>query len=245
MDYTKPIPTIGFPSIHDYTIANSLYKTEPLVSMKEEGFIVDSQYYNRGIPGAYKDVYLRQTPAMLLKEAEKLLPKDYRFKLYDGYRPLCVQQRLWNFYRRTVINENKDKNLSKEEIDKMTSFFVSFPSGDIQKPFLHNTGGSIDLTIVDANGQELDMGSSFDEFGHKCWSNHFEDDYPEHETNINVRDNRRLLYNVMIEAGFTNLPSEWWHYDFGTKFWMYFTGNKEALYAGIPDVDFPNRFPLR
>jgi D-alanyl-D-alanine dipeptidase len=40
----------------------------------------------------------------------------------------------------------------------------------------------------------------------------------------------------MISAGFTNLPSEWWHYDYGTKFWAYFTGNK-ALYKGIRKIN--------
>ncbi len=34
-----------------------------------------------------------------------------------------------------------------------------------------------------------------------------------------VRENRRLLYYAMIDAGFTNLPSEWWHYDYGDRFW--------------------------
>jgi D-alanyl-D-alanine dipeptidase len=43
----------------------------------------------------------------------------------------------------------------------------------------------------------------------------------------------------MIQAGFTNLPSEWWHYDYGTKFWGYFTGN-DALYKGIIDVNLPD-----
>ena len=47
----------------------------------------------------------------------------------------------------------------------------------------------------------------------------------------------------MISVGFTNLPSEWWHYDYGTKFWAYFN-NTDALYSGILDINFPNRFPL-
>ena len=47
----------------------------------------------------------------------------------------------------------------------------------------------------------------------------------------------------MIEAGFTNLSSEWWHYDYGDKFLAYFTGNT-AMFEGIIDADLPNRFPL-
>ena len=64
-------------------------------------------------------------------------------------------------------------------------------------------------------------------FSDKVWINHFE----EYEKDIVVRDNRRLLYNVMTEAGFTNLPSEWWHYDYGDKFWAHFTKPSEKAHG--------------
>ena len=83
------------------------------------------------------------------------------------------------------------------------------------------------------------MGTEFDNFSNKAWTNHYE----EYTQNDEIRDNRRLLYWTMINAGFTNLPSEWWHYDYGTKFWAYFN-NTNALYEGILDIDFPNRFPI-
>lgn len=41
-----------------------------------------------------------------------------------------------------------------------------------------------------------------------------------------IINNRRILYNSMIKAGFTNLPSEIWHYDYGDRFWSYYTKNK-------------------
>lgn len=62
------------------------------------------------------------------------------------------------------------------------------------------------------------MGTLFDDFTNRAWSNHFES----YEDCEDVKKNRRILYNVMIMAGFTNLPSEWWHYDYGDKFWAYF-----------------------
>lgn len=83
------------------------------------------------------------------------------------------------------------------------------------------------------------MGTLFDDFTDRAWTDHFEN----YEDNEDVRKNRRLLYNAMIEAGFTNLSSEWWHYDYGDKFWAYFTGNT-AMFEGIIDADLPNRFPL-
>ena len=35
----------------------------------------------------------------------------------------------------------------------------------------------------------------------------------------------------MIEAGFSNLPSEWWHYDFGDQLWAWHSGAQAALYG--------------
>ena len=64
-----------------------------------------------------------------------------------------------------------------------------------------------------------------------AWSAYFE----KNNSDLDARENRRILYHAMLDAGFTNLPSEWWHYDYGTKFWGYFTG-KQPLYEGLGDV---------
>lgn len=230
----KNIPTVDFPTIKDYIINDT---DEKLVSLSEHGFLVDSQYYNQGVAGSYKDCYARESVVDRLKQAQSFLPDGLRFKIYDAYRPICVQQRLWDFYRLDV--KNKNPGLTDEEIDFKTSFFVSKPSYDASNPSLHNTGGAIDLTLVTSDGYGLNMGTLFDDFTERAWTNHFET----YTSNSEVQCNRRILYNAMIKAGFTNLPSEWWHYDYGTKFWAYFTGNN-ALYKGIIDVALPDRFPL-
>ena len=80
------------------------------------------------------------------------------------------------------------------------------------------------------------MGTSFDSFKETAWSSYFE----MNNSNIMARENRRILYYAMIEAGFTNLPSEWWHYEYGTKFWSYFKG-RPALYKGIIDIKLPEQ----
>jgi hypothetical protein len=45
-------------------------------------------------------------------------------------------------------------------------------------------------------------------------------------TNSRYHENRKLLYNAMTRAGFTNYPEEWWHYDFGNQFWGFINSNK-------------------
>ena len=230
----KKIPTIEFPSIQNYIIKDN---NEPLLSLSEHGFICDSQYYKQGVPGSLKDCYAREGVIEKLKIAQSLLPYGLKFKIYDAYRPICVQQRLWNFYRNQI--KIKEPNLTEAELDKKTGFFVSKPSFDESNPSLHNTGGAIDLTLITDNGYALNMGTLFDDFTERAWTNHFEE-YTDCEE---VKHNRRILYNAMINAGFTNLPSEWWHYDYGTKFWAYFN-NEDALYKGILEHNLPNTFPL-
>lgn len=239
MKLDKPIPTVMFPTIHDYEID---LKEEQLKSLKEEGFICFPYYYVSGIAGSINECYVRESVLELLKEARKKLPDNLDFKVYDAYRPIAVQQRLWDYYRSVVIGKNS--GLSEDEIDIKTSFFVSKPSYDKNKPSLHNTGGAIDLTLIDKEtGKELNMGTEFDDFTNRAWTNHFEPTYEEHEDNEEIMLNRRILYNVMIDTGFTNLPSEWWHYDYGTKFWGYFK-NKPALYDGIIQHNFKPVFPI-
>lgn len=234
--YNTPIPTVVFPSITEYEIKGS---EEPIVDLAGTGFIISSAYYKQGVPGALKSCYVRLSVYKMLLEAKELLPVGYNFKLLDGWRPYVVQKRLWDMYYRQVKNNPENKDCTEEELVKKTSFFVSKPSEDIMKPFLHGTGGAIDLTIVDDKGKELDMGTEFDDFSNKAWTNHFE----VYEDNEIIRNNRRLLYNVMTAVGFTNLPSEWWHYDYGTKFWGYFK-NEKALYEGVLFLDIKDEFPL-
>lgn len=216
------IPSIKFPSVGDYAI-EPIY--EPLVSLTEAGFMCEPKYYEQDIPGALDDCYARSSVVHMLKKAQDNLPYGLRFKIYDAYRPICVQQFLWDEYRKDI--KYKNPRLSVIELDEYTNYFVSKPSYDIWQPSVHNTGGAIDLTLVTEQGLALNMGTLFDDFTERAWTSYFEIGTFSSE----VKTNRRILYNAMIKAGFTNLPSEWWHYDYGTKFWGYFK-NKSPLYEG-------------
>ena len=128
-----------------------------------------------------------------------------------------------------IIEEYNLKKLSKEEKNKIISKYVSLPiKSDTFMP-LHTTGGSVDLTLVYIkNGQELDLGTEFDSFTELTQTNSYE----KRGMNKVIRNNRRILYNAMTKAGFTNLPSEWWHYDYGNRSWAYYN-KKPAIYNGI------------
>ncbi|MCI8384343.1 MAG: M15 family metallopeptidase [Clostridia bacterium] len=100
-------------------------------------------------------------------------------------------------------------------------------------PPLHTTGGSVDLTITDlVTGKDLDFGIEFDDFSDLTNTSLYE------KENLDglVRDKRRLLYNIMVESGFTNLPSEVWHYDYGNRSWGYYK-KKPAIYKGVFEIN--------
>ncbi len=72
------------------------------------------------------------------------------------------------------------------------------------------------------------MGTDFDEASQFSWTDALES---ESSLDREAQENRRILYNAMSEVGFTNLPSEWWHYDFGNQLWAYRTGAQQAEYG--------------
>lgn len=97
------------------------------------------------------ECYLRyKTMKALLVAQAKLKSKGYQFKLFDCYRPLSVQQKMW-----TLVSDPA---------------YVADPA----KGSLHNRGAAIDLTLVDKNGNELDFGTPFDFFGEKASHSYME-----------------------------------------------------------------------
>lgn len=129
------------------------------------------------------ECYLRlKTANALIKANEKFMKKGYKIKLYDCYRPLDVQKEMW-------------KIVSNPE-------YVADP----KKGSIHNRGGAVDITLVDFNGNELDMGTPFDYFG-------IEASHSYKNLSDEVIKNRELLLKTMKKSGFVSFESEWWHYN--------------------------------
>lgn len=211
---------------------NNNFIDSPLVKINPEtGIIIDMMYPKLGFKNSINDCLVRKEVLDKLIEAKSKLPNGYTFKIWDAYRPLSLQNELYLFYKDKIIKEFNLENLSKEEQDDVIKNYVSLPNNDIELPPLHSTGGSIDLTIFDLNNnKDLDLGVKFDEFTNLTNSDSFEEDGMDEV----IRDNRRLLYTVMTSVGFTNLPSEIWHYDYGNRAWGFYK-NEPAIYKGILD----------
>lgn len=190
---------------------------------------VKMMYPLLGFRNAVKGCYLRKTVYELLLKAQANLPKGYRLRIWDAWRPLALQKELYEVYRQDLISTFKLSTLPKNEQDNIISKYIAIPSENPNLPPAHTTGGAVDLTLIDENGNELDMGTGFDDFSEKATTDYFEK--PEYD-GTQVQKNRRILYQAMTKAGFTNLPSEWWHYDYGNRNWANFSKN-EAVYKGV------------
>jgi len=215
---------------------------EPLVPLNlyPERIICHPEYFIQQIPTAMPVLYIREGVYRRLVSATKNLPKGYKFVVYDAYRPVEVQKSLFDSYKEKLAKQNPTMN--EEQLVFLTLNFISLPSTDPKKPSAHNTGGSIDLTIADNEGNLLDMGSYFDDMADLVITDYFEEKQKNGEKltekEKKVIENRRLLYNIMIEQGFTNFVNEWWHYDYGNQLWAYNGDHKYAIYTSTKPFFF-------
>lgn len=187
---------------------------EKLVEIPAD-FLVEPMYFKMGF-SRDSSMKLREGIVEKLAAAQKDLPAGFRFKIWDGFRPLYVQEKLYNdlWALRKKENPSWDDAKLKTEVEK----FVAFPSYDVAHPSPHNTGGAVDLTIVDSDGVELPMGTPFDEFHERSYSNYFEDWAEEKgskEDASKFNKHRELLRSVMMKHGFAPYFWEWWHFSSG------------------------------
>ncbi|MFY0546208.1 M15 family metallopeptidase [Brevibacillus sp. H7] len=208
---------------------------EPLVSLAyySPRIKVYPFYYHQKINGSLPDCYVRAGVAERLVQAAERLDDGYTLVVLDGWRPLSVQQALYDQFKSVLLAQGWREG---EELFAELSKYVAKPSVEPDRPSRHLTGGAVDVTIAGPNGW-LDMGTAFDDFTERARTHYFEQvDKPDDHA-LYIRTNRRLLHRLMAEAGFTNYSEEWWHYDFGNQAWALQTGQPAALYGGILSLE--------
>ncbi len=146
-------------SIISFTIicCSSNYEKVRLVNILDidSTFHIDVRYatennFTGSILYNFSNVYLVQEAAIQLANVNKYLKDNYglRLKIYDGYRPLSVQKKMWE-----IVPDER---------------YVANPA----KGSKHNRGCAVDVTLVDSLGIELDMGTQYDDFTEKSHINY-------------------------------------------------------------------------
>lgn len=190
---------------------------ERLVDLGEAGFLLDGRRADAA--GAYR--LLREGAATALAHAAKLLPHGLRLLVVEGYRPPSLQREYFEDYRDELAVLRPA--LSPEHLRSAASRYVSPPE---LAP--HSAGAAIDLTLCDADGTELDMGTRLnanpEESGGLCYTQ-AAGLPPE------AARNRAILVEAMHSAGFVNYPTEWWHFSYGDRYWALASKREAAIYG--------------
>lgn len=125
----------------------------------------------------------RDAAAALQKVQEELAAEGLGLKIFDGYRPISVQAKMWQ-----ILPDER---------------YVSDP---VKSKGKHTRGTAVDVTLIDHLGNELRMPTPYDDFTEKA--HRTSDKWSGEE-----RANSLKLEAVMKKHGFTPFPFEWWHYD--------------------------------
>ena len=153
---------------------------------------------------------------MLYQVADALEKQNLKLHIYQIYRsPEEQSQR-----HETVVNRIRQSNpeLSEEEVLRQANRWSAGVGGG------HQSGGAVDLTICDMDGNDMDMGTEYRENNEKTKT---ENAFITSEQ----REYRRSLKDAMRDAGFVNYPAEWWHYCYGDRMWAAYSHRKFAIFG--------------
>ena len=176
---TQEITTEKEPEDDEYVLVNK-YIPDIYVELM---YATDNNFTGVRIYG-FTDAYLRYGTVKKLANVQKELKEQgYSLKIWDAYRPFEAQQKLWEVY--------PDPN------------YVANPADGMKK---HNLGGTVDITMVAADGSIIPMPTEFDDFSLKADRNYSDIDNEEAVNNV------MILQNAMENNGFTSYQGEWWDY---------------------------------
>ncbi|QRR07442.1 M15 family metallopeptidase [Burkholderia sp. MS455] len=169
---------------------------------------------------------VRNGVAERLVAAAHALPDGLRLYVKEGYRPLSLQREYFTGHLaqlRAALNPLP----SDDALYELASHYVAPP-----EVAGHPTGAAVDLTLMSADGAELDMGCILDatdqESSGACYT---------HNAFISrtAARNRHVLIAALTGAGFTNYPSEWWHWSFGDRYWAVMQRESHAIYGPVEE----------
>ncbi|WP_025897532.1 D-alanyl-D-alanine dipeptidase [Sneathiella glossodoripedis] len=122
-----------------------------------------------------------EAEGLLCKAIELAAKAGYRFRIFDAFRPTEAVQKLW------------DHTPNPQ--------YLAPPSSGSP----HARGAAVDLTLVDDEGEDLEMGINFDAM--TPLSHHGALQISE-----DAQRNRAILLGIMTAAGWDFYRNEWWHY---------------------------------
>ena len=155
----------------------------------------ENNFMKRNVYGEFRQCFLHQIAAEKFRLATSALEQEkpgWKFLVFDCLRPRSIQIKLFDVVKGTPQEP-----------------YVANP----KTGSLHNYGFAIDLSLEDEHGNELDMGTGFDDFRPLSHPNLERENLKARKLTTEQLEHRLTLRKIMVKAGFIQLPIEWWHFD--------------------------------
>ena len=189
---TVPTQTAPPETLPPATIVNTLPVPAPedfvrvldyIPSARQELLYATDRNFTGQVIYDFTDAYLRYgTVKKLIAVSEDLAQLGLSLKIWDGFRPVSAQFRLWEVCPDPAFVANPQKGFSS-----------------------HSRGNTVDITLVDTDGNELEMPTGFDDFSKKA-----DRDYS--DCTETAASHAELLEILMEKHGFRGYSAEWWHF---------------------------------
>jgi D-alanyl-D-alanine dipeptidase len=161
-------------------------------------YATNDNFMHRVLYDTLDKVYVQIEVARRLAKCQEYLTgrnPDYHLLVYDGLRPLSVQWEMWNALD-TIPASERGK-------------FVSNP----RNGSVHNYGAAVDLTICTSGKKPLDMGAGYDDIRKIAYPSLESEFLASGELTEQQIDNRKLLRRTLTNQEFSNISTEWWHFN--------------------------------
>lgn len=221
-----PFTSLVDPKILEIPIQNS---DESLVDLRDQSIIQFGP--SPEIPNNYDYTKIRKSVYDKLVVAQKSLPHDLKFCLYEGYRSLGLQGTL--FEDRYSLLKQKHPHWDHvqlfHETAKLVSPVINLNGSHNIPP--HSTGAAIDIYLINNHQQIVDMGIKVED-----WMQDVDGSLSKtHSAKISglAQHHREIMSSALIKIGFVNYPGEYWHWSYGDRYWAYHVGEKKALYGTV------------
>ncbi len=161
-------------------------------------YATKDNFMHRILYDTLQKVYVQIDVARKLARSQEYLTgrdPNYHLLVYDGLRPLSVQWEMWNALDSIPVLRR--------------GLFVSNP----RNGSVHNYGAAVDLTICNSKRKPLDMGAGYDDMRKIAYPSLESEFLATGELTVQQIDNRKLLRRTLKSQGFSNIPTEWWHFN--------------------------------
>lgn len=173
--------------------------------------------------------FARKTVAEMVERAARSLPKGFRMGIVDAWRPIERQRRIYEWVTKCAMEAFPHR--SHAAIRRTVNRWAA--PVDQKAPPGHCTGAALDVWLIDVSGEVVDVSSPYERFSAA----------PTFTLGLSeeAKSNRMILYDAMMDAGFSNCRDEWWHYSYGDAAWAVREGLDECMF-GLIELGYPELY---